>query len=389
MAWLTTYQDPVDMSSWNVLSDFATGSFMGESATKFLVKSNGETYVFAGTDFTYDSNGDVTGGTITHIRAIDQSSGEDNYRIGGLNLSIQQFETFAQTNDLTGFENAVFGGNDVFHTEDDTSGGYFEGFGGNDVFQFSTPVIVPCDGGGGYNTVVLSSGYGYLFQPGLFENIQKIVLEPGTYDIIMQNFTSGDPDNISGGKPLTIDGHLLTAADRLNFQTVDEAVHMNFIGGAGNDTLYGGTGSNTFYGGMGLDDLGGFEGHNNTYIYHSVAESTGIGADLINGFNAKTDHFEIPTAVTGVDAAITGGSLNFATFDTDLAAAVQGHLEAYHAILFTPDSSSALNGTIALVIDQNGIPGYQDGGDLVMFLAAAHSPNLSHLSVSDFTVWPG
>src|SRR5580692_8137858 len=304
MATFTTYNDPVDMTQLGILDDFESAVFGRENDHWFTYSANGETYRFTGTDFTYDSNGDPTGGTITHINVIDQNGGTENYQIGKLDLSIQQFETFAQTNDLSGFENAIFDGNDIFHVATAQPPSYFVGGDGNDTFDFSV-LSAGVDGGAGYNTIKFSHGFGYTITPGTIENIQRIVLESGTYSIFLEDHNNTDPD-MSGGRPLTIDGHLLTASQPLTFEANDQTVRVNLIGGAGDDTLYGGTGSGTFYGGMGSDILGGFEGHNNTYIYHAVAESTGIGADLINGFNAKTDHFEIPTAVTGVDPAING-----------------------------------------------------------------------------------
>ena len=54
-----------------------------------------------------------------------------------------------------------------------------------------------------------------------------------------------------------------------------------------------------------------------------------------------------------------------ATFNTDLTAAMSGHLGAHHAILFTPNAGT-LSGETFLVVDLNGTAGYQSGHDLVI-----------------------
>jgi len=57
-------------------------------------------------------------------------------------------------------------------------------------------------------------------------------------------------------------------------------------------------------------------------------------------------------------------------------------LKAHHAILFTPNVGT-LSGHQFLVIDMNGVAGYQAGSDLVIGLASAM--NLSKLVLGTFT----
>ena len=83
-------------------------------------------------------------------------------------------------------------------------------------------------------------------------------------------------------------------------------------------------------------------------------------------------HIDLPTAVTGIDAAITTGTLNSASFDSDLTAALAG-LNANHAISFTADSGT-LSGHIFEVIDTNGVAGYQAGQDMVIELQNPVTP---------------
>jgi Ca2+-binding RTX toxin-like protein len=316
---------------------------------------------------------------------IDQNGGTENYQIGKLDLSVQQFETFAQTNDLSGFENAVFGGHDVFKIGDFQSGAlnYLEGFDGNDTFVYDGTDTI--DGGGGYNTVkYFSDG---LILPGTFENIQKIIAEPGIHEIDLQNYYNQNPD-MSGGQPLTIDGHLAsspTSSFPFMINASDQSVPVTIIGGAGNDELIGGTGPDYLIGGMGQDVLSGGSPAGTTFIYHSAAESTSTTCDAIEDFDADFDRFQVPHAVTGMDPALSTGTFNYANFDTDLKAALHGHLDPYHAVLFTADIGD-LAGEPFLIIDQNGVAGYQPGHDIVIAIDPNphFSLHLSDLSIANF-----
>ena len=79
--------------------------------------------------------------------------------------------------------------------------------------------------------------------------------------------------------------------------------------------------------------------------------------------------FSIGQTVNAIDAAINTGTLDTgANFDTDLAAVVNaGHLGIGDAVLFTVSASSTgLAGHTFLVVDMNGVAGYQANGDLVI-----------------------
>ena len=74
----------------------------------------------------------------------------------------------------------------------------------------------------------------------------------------------------------------------------------------------------------------------------------------------------MPGTVSAVDAAVTTGALSTATFDSDLAAAVgASQLGAGHAVVFTPNSGT-LSGDHFLIVDANGVAGYQAGQDYVI-----------------------
>ncbi len=153
-------------------------------------------------------------------------------------------------------------------------------------------------------------------------------------------------------------------------------------GGDGNDTLTSQLGS-TFMGGLGADHLHAGLGVD-SFDYLAAADSTGLEHDTIKQADLAQDTFGVPVAVTGIDATVASGTLDDgATFDATLAVAVNaGNLGANHAALFTPDAGT-LAGNTYLIVDQNGVAGYQAGQDLVIQLV--HTENIAALSTDSFT----
>ena len=143
-------------------------------------------------------------------------------------------------------------------------------------------------------------------------------------------------------------------------------------GGALNDTITGLGRGDTLTGAAGVD----------TFVYTAVSDSTSRTFDTITDFDASADRLDLWYPVTGVDASITSGSVGSRRFDSDLVSAVGAtKLAAHHAVLFTPDAGAYLGKTF-LVVDANGVAGYQEGADLVIVLGAAS--NLTGLTPSDF-----
>lgn len=173
--------------------------------------------------------------------------------------------------------------------------------------------------------------------------------------------------------------------------------HNTITTGSGNDSITGGAGDNTIVTGAGDDfifvvagkttinagagkDLIAVGSGKDTFIYGAASESTSVTRDTINNYDAKLDRFDLPTAVTGVDKDRMG-DMSAATFDKDLKKiADAGHLGASHAMIVTA-SGGDLAGDTYLVIDANGLAGYQAGQDYVMKLAFAVS---THIGLSDF-----
>lgn len=138
-------------------------------------------------------------------------------------------------------------------------------------------------------------------------------------------------------------------------------------GGDGSDVLFGGDGPDRLVGGRGADTLRG-EAGKDAYVYTSGSESSGKAHDLISGPNFDDDSFDLRVVV---DAVVQrSGVLNTASFDSDLAAAVDftggGPREA---VLFDPTSGDLDRpGHVYLVIDLDNDGAYVAGNDLVIEL---------------------
>jgi hypothetical protein len=199
-------------------------------------------------------------------------------------------------------------------------------------------------------------------------NVELISLRPGDdYSLTMHEA------NVAAGQTMTVEAGALGALDSLVLDGSEET-NGRFVvhGGAGDDILTGGRKSDTLNGGGG-DDV---------YRYTAANQSTGPNHDKVIGFDADADSFDVFTNVTGVDAAITG-KLSAAKFDADLANAVDAaHLLANHAALFTADRGTLVGATF-LVVDTNGVAGYQASADLVIRLNDA--TNLGSLATGNFT----
>lgn len=272
----------------------------------------------------------------------------------------------------------------------------------NDTFNVGTNWTAgdTLDGGAGTDIV---NWYGDDSAP--FRNIETLNLEGDhSYDF------SADDATVASGGQMTIDGSGLTGANRpapgahtapahtLTFDGSAEANGKYVIlggagndtiltgggadsvtGGAGNDTLSGGAGNDIITGGAGSDALTGGTGHD-TFVYITVAESSGTHYDRITDFDAANDKADLSTAVVAVDSQITTGKLDAATFNGNLASATH-QLAVNHAVVFAPDSGS-LTGHVFLIIDANGTAGYQSGGDYVIEITGA--TNLASLGTSNF-----
>jgi hypothetical protein len=141
----------------------------------------------------------------------------------------------------------------------------------------------------------------------------------------------------------------------------------HIIGGALSDHLAGATHSDFFTGGGGQDFITCAKA-TDTLIYNGVSDSTSTAYDVITGFDASHDVFQLQGVAadpTAIDTEITG-TINAATFDADMASVLgSSQLAAHHAVLLNVNGGDQ-NGKLFLVIDENGTAGYQGGQDYVM-----------------------
>ncbi|HTQ14143.1 MAG TPA: bluetail domain-containing putative surface protein, partial [Rhizomicrobium sp.] len=201
-------------------------------------------------------------------------------------------------------------------------------------------------GGPGTLTVSLDGDYSAGLALTMLSEVTGIDLASGN----SYNLTEADV-NVGAGQTLTVDGSALGASDNLTFDgSAETDGNLVLIGGAGADVLTGGAQSDTFQ-------------------FDQVSDSTGTGYDTITNIDFSSDLISLDAgaaAPVAIDAAITSGALSTASFDSDLAAAVDaGHLAAGDAVLFTADSGT-LSGHTFLVVDHNGQAGYQAGQDYVI-----------------------
>lgn len=227
------------------------------------------------------------------------------------------------------------------------------------------------DGGEGVDTLRLAGSYAAdIVLKGLnAANLETLVLGAG-FDYALQ-IRDG---TVAADRFLTIDGSALGAGNSLvvhgDFET-DGRLILN--GGAGDDRLFGSAYANRFTGGLGADNLIAAAGHD-TFVDAGVADSTGGAHDKIKSFSGASDKIDLPSAVSGVDAAVNTGQLSTATFNADLETAIGGaQLGVSHAVLFRPDTGD-LAGERFLIVDANGQAGYQADQDFVIQMNGFSGP---------------
>ncbi len=278
-------------------------------------------------------------------------------------------------------------GNDIFYRY--VGGNHTaHGGGGNDLFVFKNAFTAQdsVDGGAGANVISLDGDYsaGLTLLASTMVNIGKIELAAGH----SYNITTTDA-NVGAGKALTIAGNTLGTTDTLTFNGSAETDGKLVIdGGSGIDTLTGGAGDDHIEGGGNADHLNGGGGHD-IFIYTREGDSlgsanggpAGSGFDTITNFDFALDKLDMWFTVTAVDTEVTAGQLRQPFFDTDLTNTLtSGVLGAHSAVLFTPTTGD-YDGQLFLIIDNNGVAGYQAGDTVIDITGAGH---LTHLTTASF-----
>ena len=229
---------------------------------------------------------------------------------------------------------------------DTVTGGASDQIGFRGDFTGANKVVMGADQIVGVTTLVMMSGTDTRFGP---------AVAPTKFDIQMHDF------NVGAGATFTVDGNFLTSAETMR---IDASLETNgayrLFGGAGADELIGGAGADQLTGGLGQDLLKGGGGAD-TFVYRNAADSTSTGYDRIDGFAFGSDLLDLPGSHDSYGHI--AGTLNSATFDADLAAAM-ADLFPTHARFLTVTGGD-LAGRVFLVVDQNGTQGYQAGADFV------------------------
>jgi Ca2+-binding RTX toxin-like protein len=220
------------------------------------------------------------------------------------------------------------------------------------------------------DTLVLSgdfsSGFTLSSNPA---KVGQVLLAPG-HDYVL----AADDDFVAAGQSLTVDGQALGVGHVMFDGSAETDGRFAFYGGDADDYFFGGAGADSIRGLGGADVLSGGAG-GDTFVYAGAGDSSGAGYDLLADFDPAVDRIDLPGTVTGFAAAVTSGALSDASFDDDLGAAL-GALGARQAVWFAPDAGD-LAGQIFLVVDGNGIAGYQEGEDFVFGIAGSPLADLT------------
>jgi Ca2+-binding RTX toxin-like protein len=271
---------------------------------------------------------------------------------------------------------------------------------GDDAFLFRGPGnFTPADtvkGGTGFDELVLrgdyTGSYAVTFAAATMTGVEAIVVVSGAdtrYGRITVPYSFDlklDEANVAPGQTLIVDAGTLRFNESLKFDGSAETDGGSFkmFGGRGDDILSGGSGDDWFRGNSGADVLTGGGGAD-TFVYRNAAESSGGHFDAIVGFDFAEDRIDLPTSVAGFSstASVSSGRLDTATFDADLAAAVNMALDPGKALLFTATGGDH-SGKTFLIIDGNGDGSYQVDLDYVFWMQGAAQPVST--SSTDFIV---
>jgi len=332
----------------------------------------------AGDTLTFFGQFETDGNLIIHGGA-----GNDHLYGGGVKATLTGGDGNDVLNGYSSGSQTLDGGNgnDIAFVQS-TGKVWFTGGAGDDSINFNENLSANdrIDGGDGYDQVSLSGDYsaGVTFKATSFTSVESIYLNNGAdYKLKMND------GNVAAGQHLNVTAGLFLSNFKFTFDASQETDGSYGIsGGVGDDVLIGGQAGNTFIGDLGHDLMTAGAGAD-VFGYYGVTDSRGTSRDVITGFDADHDSFQFFSAVvTGVDAAIAAGTMREGHFEDDLVASVNAaHLAAGHAVLFTA-SAGNLSGHTFLVVDANGVAGYQAGQDYVMQLdAAAH---LNHFALGNF-----
>lgn len=242
---------------------------------------------------------------------------------------------------------------------------------GADLFLFKDTYSTSdsINGGDGHDRVYLNGDYSgahaLTFGPATMTNVEELRLH-GAFDYSLTT----DDATVAAAAKLLVNATPLSAGHALTFDgSAETDGELVLRGSAGDDALTGGLRGDMLTGNGGADH----------FTYTNVMQSTSALYDRIDDFNAGTDKFDLDVTVADIDATVTG-ALSKPTLNADLRAAFTAStLASGHAALLDV-TSGGLSGHTFLVVDANGIAGYQTHGDYVFDVTGMSGS----LAASDF-----
>lgn len=243
---------------------------------------------------------------------------------------------------------------------------------GDDGFYFGPGRFTGADvvnGGGGNNDQIALDG-DYTITLGANFGAEVLVLLHNAVGA-ENNFvvTVGD-SFVPTGQTRTIFGVSVVNAITVNGANETDGI-LRIFGGTAADTLTGGGAADYIFGGNGGDTLRGGNGAD-VFFYDDAVQSSSTNYDRLLDFNFAADRIQISGQVHDTYATVASGALSTASFDANLATALNSQLIGGRAVFFTPNSGT-LAGQTFLVVDANGVDGYQAGADYVFQLPNAAS----------------
>jgi trimeric autotransporter adhesin len=248
---------PIRFDTFNIASLLA-GPTLTNTPTTFTRGADADNATsFIGTGFTY-AGGLFTGGTINSISSV--ASGQTQFTIGGLSLSVAQFRGFASAGNSQGFLAAVFAGDDTLTGS--AFADHLRGYAGNDMLLNNpgSNDADTLDGGTGADSMEGGDGDDLY----IVDNTADSILDSSGFDTVKSSAASYD---LAGGAErliLTGKGDLNGGGDKLPNQ-IFGTIGANLLtgrdgndlldGGAGNDSLDGGGQNDTLLGGAGVDTM--------------------------------------------------------------------------------------------------------------------------------------
>ncbi len=246
----------------------------------------------------------------------------------------------------------------------------FTGGAGNDGFYFGPNRFGASDqviGGGGTNDQIALDGDYTITLDARFGAEVVVLLHNGAGAENNFNITIGNAF-VPAGETRIVFGLSVTNPITINGAGETDGI-LRIFGGLTGDTITGGSGADWIFGGNGGDALRGGSGAD-VFFYDDAIQSSSTNYDRLLDFNFASDRIQISGQVHDTYASVVSGTLSTASFDANLAAATGAQLTGGRAVLFTPDSGT-LAGQTFLVVDANGIDGYQAGADYVFQLPNA------------------